>query len=233
MSNAPSTVNGVKRSEEDLQFQASPPDTEQRILLEGISWGTFERLLEETGDQRNKRFSYCDGILEIMVPLVGHEEPLRLFEHFVAAIIDELGLEMRSLGSLTMKNPQQKKGLEPDCCFYIQNEQVVRGVESLDFDIHPPPDLVIEVDNSNTSLDKFPIYVALKIPEIWRLRYGQLKIYRLDPDHEEYEEKDDSLAFQSLPVQMLPQFIERAKIIGQRAAVQELAKEVRQCLKEA
>ena len=57
-----------------------------------------------------------------MVPLAGHKEPTRLFDQFLAAIIDELELEFRSLGSLTMKNPQQRMGLEPDCCFYIANE---------------------------------------------------------------------------------------------------------------
>lgn len=230
MSNTLPTVNNVTPQQGDSLKVASPPATEQRVLLEGISWETFERLLEETSDQRNQRFSYCDGLLEIMVPLVGHEEPIRLFEHFVGAIIDELGLEMRSLGSLTMKSPQQHKGLEPDCCFYIQHEAVVRGVESLDFEVHPPPDLVIEVDNSQSSLNKFPIYVALHIPEIWRLRHGQLTVYHLDSTNLEYNEHQDSLSFPNLPVHILPRFIERAKTIGQRAAVRELTNEIRQFL---
>jgi Uma2 family endonuclease len=203
--------------------------TEIRILLEGISWGTFERLLEETGDQRKQRFAYRDGLLEIMVPLAGHEEPTRLLDDFVAVFVDELGLELRKLGSLTLKNPAQRKGLEPYCCFYIQNEAVVRGVDTLDFAVHPPPDLVVEVDNG-PSLSKFPIYVALKIPEIWRLRGGELTIYQLNAQQAKYEAQDKSLAFPQLPVQELPKFMERAKKIGQRAAVRELAKRVRQVL---
>ncbi|PZD72819.1 hypothetical protein C1752_03185 [Acaryochloris thomasi RCC1774] len=209
---------------------AAPLTTEIRVLLEGVSWETFEQLLEETGDQRHQRFAYRDGLLEIMVPLAGHEEPIRLFDQLLAAIIDELELEFRSLGSLTMKNPKQKKGLEPDCCFYIQNEAVVRGVDALDFEVHPPPDLVIEVDNSNSSLNKFPIYTALKVPEIWRLRYGSMTIYHLNAEQSEYKTQDKSLAFSQLPVQELPQFVEQAKKIGQRAAVRELAKRVRQVL---
>lgn len=204
--------------------------TETRILLEGVSWETYEKLLEETGEERHQRFAYRDRILEIMVPLAGHEKPTRLFEHFLGAIIDELELELLSLGSLTMKNPQQKKGLEPDCCFYIQNETVVRGVDVLDFEIHPPPDLVIEVDNSNASLNKFPIYVALKIPEIWRLRHGRLTIYHFDAQQLEYGSNDQSLAFPMLPVKELPRFIERANGVGQRSAVRELVQRVRQVL---
>jgi Uma2 family endonuclease len=209
------------------------PETETRILLEGVSWETFERLLVETGDNRNKRFAYCDGVLEIMAPLEEHEESIRLFDQFVTVFIDTLGLEYRSLGSLTMKNPEQRKGLEPDCCFYIQNESVVRGVKKLDFKIHPPPDLAIEVDNSSSSLNKLPIYLALKIPELWRLRRGTLTIYQLNEVQSAYVEVEQSLAFPQMPVQSLPQFIERANVIGQRAAARELSTQVATLLADA
>lgn len=210
--------------------QPTYPETEMRILLEGVSWDTFERLLTETGDNRNTRFAYDDGVLEIMAPLEGHEESTRLSDDFVTVFVDALGLELRKLGSLTMKNPQQRKGLEPDSCFYIQHEAVVRGVAKLDFEIHPPPDLVVEVDNSRSSLSKFPIYIALKIPEIWRLRRGQLTIYHLNEAQSDYVEAEESLAFPQLPIQELPQFIDRAATIGQRAAVRELAARVQQVL---
>ncbi|MEM1254387.1 MAG: Uma2 family endonuclease [Cyanobacteria bacterium P01_H01_bin.21] len=205
---------------------------ETRVLLKGVSWETYERLLVEIGDSRNQQLAYRDGILEIMVPLAGHEEPTRLFDDFVAVFVDELGLELRKLGSLTMKDPQQQMGLEPDCCFYIANESVVRGIDTLDFSVHPPPDLVVEVDNSSLSLGKLPIYQALRIPEIWRLRQGELMILQLDAEQSGYVETDKSLVFPQLPVRELPLFIERAKVIGQRAAVRELAERVRQALAE-
>lgn len=206
--------------------------TETRIVLEGVSWDTYERLLQDTGETRHQKFAYCDGCLEIMVPLEGHEEPTRMFDQFLAVIVDELELEFRNLGSLTMKNPEQQKGLEPDCCFYIQHEADVRGVEPLDFEIHPPPDLVIEVDNSHSSLNKFPIYSALKIPELWRLHRNVLTIYQLNAQQSEYEQTTQSLAFPQLPICELTQFIEQAKKIGQRSAVREWAKRVRRSLVE-
>lgn len=213
----------------------SPPDspTETRILLEGVSWETYERLLAETGCDRHPRFAYRDGWLEIMVPLPDHERPTRLFEHFVGAMVDAVGLELLSLGSLTMKRSEQRKGLEPDCCFYIQNEAAVRELDRLDFEIHPPPDLVVEVDNSSGSLDKFPIYVALKVPEIWRLRGGVLLIHLLNDEQTGYGEVERSLAFPQLPVQELPLFMARAKGVGQRAAVRELAQRLRQVLSQS
>ena len=215
------------------QVGASPvaeAPTETRILLEGVSWETYERLLVETGESRNQRFAYDSGILEVMVPLPEHEEPTRLFEHFMGAMVDALGLELLSLGSLTMKRSEQRKGLEPDCCFYIQNEAAVRGLRKLDFEVHPPPDLVVEVDNSSGSLDKFPIYVVLKVPEIWRLRDGVLRIYLLNGEQTGYEESEQSLAFPQMPVRELPLWIERSREVGQRAALRELSAKVQEQL---
>jgi Uma2 family endonuclease len=38
------------------------------------------------------------------------------------------------------------EGVEPDECYYINNEATVRGRSKLDFETDPPPDLAIEID---------------------------------------------------------------------------------------
>lgn len=200
-------------------LEISSTTTGTRTILTGISWDTYERLLTETGAEHHQRFAYDNEQLEIRVPLASHEEPTRLLDDFVAVLVDALGIELRKLGSLTLKNTQQQKGLEPDCCFYIQNEAKVRGVDTLDFSVHPPPDLVVEVDNTSQSLDKFPIYVALKVPEIWRLRNNTLMIYGLDTQSQAYKAQSESIAFPGLPITEIPQFILKAKQDGQRSAI--------------
>ncbi|WP_299402294.1 Uma2 family endonuclease [Acaryochloris sp. IP29b_bin.148] len=206
--------------------------TETRTVLIGVSWDTYERLLTETGAARHQRFAYNNERLEIMVPLASHEEPTRLLDDFVAVLVDTLGIELRKLGSLTLKNTQQQKGLEPDCCFYIQNEAEVRGIDTLDFAVHPPPDLVVEVDNTSQSLDKFPIYVALKVPEIWRLRHNTLMIYGLDPQEQAYKAQSESIAFPGLPITDIPQFILMAKQDGQRSAIRAFRQAVQDAQKD-
>lgn len=37
-------------------------------------------------------------------------------------------------------------------CYYIQNEQAVRGKAEIDLTTDPPPDLAIEVDNTSSSI---------------------------------------------------------------------------------
>src|ERR671936_242335 len=49
--------------------------------------------------------------------------------------------------------------------FNVQHAAAVRGQNVIDLDVDPPPDMIIEIDISHPSLDKFPIYAALGVPE--------------------------------------------------------------------
>lgn len=157
----------------------SSTGAEQRTVLHNISWETFEALLRETGSGRGSRFAYEDGTLEIMAPLFAHENLKIQFGRFIVVIVEELEIELKSAGSTTIKKEDFKKGIEPDNCYYIQNELAVRGKKTLDFETDPPPDLAIEIDITSSSVDKFSIYSALKVPEIWRYNGSKLKFYEL------------------------------------------------------
>ena len=67
--------------------------------------------------------------------------------------------------STTFKAKAKKAGLEPDDCFYIQNNVAMRGIRKLNMAIDPPPDLAIKVDV--TSKTKFDVYRVLGVPELW------------------------------------------------------------------
>ena len=71
-----------------------------------------------------------------------------------------------------------KRGFEPDASFYIQHAAAGHGHTAIDLDVDPPPDVIIEIDLSHPSLDKFPIYAALGVPEVWRYAEQQVHIYR-------------------------------------------------------
>src|SRR5204863_3892315 len=58
--------------------------------------------------------------------------------------------------------------LEPDECYYVANEPLVRDKLHLDLAVDPPPDLAIEVEISRDSLNRHRIYAALGVPELWR-----------------------------------------------------------------
>ncbi len=188
---------------------ATSTGSEQRTVLHNISWDTFEALLRETGSDRGSRFAYEDGTLEIMTPLFEHENPKCNFGNFIIALAEELEIEIKSAGSTTIKKEDLKKGIEPDNCYYIQNELAVRGRETLDFETDPPPDLAIEIDITSSSVNKFSIYSALKVPEIWRYNGSKLKFYELI--NNKYVERDFSIAFPLVLASDINNFIEQSK----------------------
>jgi len=207
-----------------IKQQTTP---ENRVILKGVSWSTFKALLADVGDDRAWRIAYDEGVLEIRMPLEEHEEPKRLIESFVEAIVDELEIELRSLGSLTLEREDLTRAVEPDSCFYIQNESLVRG-RNINLPNDPPPDLAIESDYTNSSVNKFTIYAAIGVPEIWRYRRESLQVYHLVDG--KYEVCDRSLAFPFLPVAEIPGFIEQSRTIGQRAAVRLFRERIREIL---
>ncbi|MCU0546648.1 MAG: Uma2 family endonuclease [Oscillatoriaceae cyanobacterium Prado104] len=200
---------------------------ENRVILKGVSWQTFKALLADVGDDRAWRIAYDRGVLEIRMPLEEHEEPKRLIESFVEAIVDELEIELRSLGSLTLEREELTRAVEPDSCFYIQNEALVRG-RNINLLNDPPPDLAIESDYTSSSINKFVLYAAIGVPELWRYRRQSLQVYQLVDG--EYEKCDRSLAFPFLPVAEIPSFIEQSRTIGQRAAVRLFRQRIREIL---
>ena len=208
-----------------LQGQETP--AEARVLLAGVSWQTFKALLADIGDNRACRFAYDQGILEIRMPLTEHEEPKILIACFVTTLADELEIEIRQLGALLLEREDLKRAVEPDTCFYIQNEALVRG-KNLDLANDPPPDLVVEIDYTSRSLNKFEIYSSLGVPEFWRYENQQLYVYQLTD--KKYNLCDQNLAFPFLPIADIPDLIEQSKIMGQRAAVRLFRTRIREIL---
>ncbi|WP_199192094.1 Uma2 family endonuclease [Chlorogloea sp. CCALA 695] len=152
---------------------------EQRTILQNISWETFETLLAETGEHRGSRFAYECGILEIMSPLIEHESYKSIFGSLVIVLAEELGIEIKSAGSTTLKLKSANRGIEPDNCYYIQNELAFRGKQTLDLSTDLPPDLAIEIDITSTSVNKLEIYPYLGVPEIWIYNGRVLQFYHL------------------------------------------------------
>lgn len=188
---------------------------EQRTILKNISWPTFEAILRDTGEDRGWRFAYDQGTLEIMAPLFEHENPKIQLDRLIVILAEELGIEIKSAGSMTLKREDLKKGIEPDNCYYIQNESALRGRQTLDLKTDLPPDLAVEIDITSSSVNKFGIYSALGIPELWKYNGRVLKFYQLLEGN--YVEREFSLAFTLVSVTEIAAFVEQSKTAGEIA----------------
>lgn len=163
------------------------------LTQHGVGWDEYEELLNVMGETRALRVSYDDGTLHIMSPSSKHEKLARLIEQLVGLLSLRLRIRVLYYGSSTMKKLRKQKGVEPDACFYVQNAILVGTKDEIDFNVDPPPDVVVEIDLHHESLSKFPIYAALGVPEIWRYDGDSLTIYQLRDGQYVASEASESL----------------------------------------
>ncbi|MFN6512908.1 MAG: Uma2 family endonuclease [Nostoc sp. CreGUA01] len=187
-----------------------------QLLIKGISWPVYKNILAELGENRSSRISYSQGMMEIMAPLPEHEVGKVLIGDLIKVLLEELDIEFWSLGSTTFDQEKMDAGVEPDDCFYIENEAAVRGKDRIDLTVDPPPDLAIEIDI--TSRTRFNNYQLLGVPELWRWNGNKLEINILV--HGKYVESNNSLIFPNLPIsQVISEYLKRCKNDGRNATM--------------
>ena len=175
------------------------------VVLPNISWQTYQAMLDDIGDRSSVRLVYDLGVLEIRMPSDIHEAINRLLARIVGVLAEELDLPLKEFGSVTLNRSDIKKGAEPDSSFYIQNADRIQG-NRIDISIDPPPDLIIEVDITNSSARSFAVYQQLGIPEVWRFANDSVKIFQLQD--REYIECEFSSIFAMISGDILGRFLQ-------------------------
>ncbi len=196
---------------------AAQPET--RVVVPNIAWDIFESLA--ASDCPGTRFAYDNGLLEIMSPSIEHEWFHRIWGQIVEAITEELNIPRLSAGSTTLKLQLERRGIEPDECYYLVHEAQMRGKRELDLSVDPPPDLAIEVDISRSSLDKLGIYAEVGVPEVWLYDGESLRVHRLQADGT-YAQQDSSPAFPFLDLKEIQRFMERFEQLGETGWIRAL-----------
>jgi Uma2 family endonuclease len=197
---------------------------DNHLVLEGVSWETYESLLrdfEATGQR--KRVTYDDGRMVIVSPLFKHELWKSLLGQFVEAICDQRDIPIITAGSTTWKRKRKKKGLEPDECFYIQHEKVMRGRLEVDLKKDPPPDLAIEVDLRAYLMNKLNVYAGLGIPEAWGYDGFELGMFVLQKNGE-YQQVNRSAALPFLTPADLKRFLDLFTQMDQNSILRAVSK---------
>ncbi len=183
--------------------------TDRTVVLPHVSWETYQRLLADDEGRRVPRLTYDRGVLEVVSPSFGHErdgETLALLVEIVAAVCV---IEVLGVGSMTYQRQDLQRGFEPDASFYIQHAGHLRGRRRIDPAVDPPPDLVIEIDASRSSLDKLALYAAAGVSEVWRHNEGHMVIHVLD--HGTYREAAVSRALPVLTSDVLTRFLAESR----------------------
>lgn len=187
---------------------------EEHIVLRGVSWRIYEALMEEHESRSAPRFTFNQGCLEIYMPSQKHEKKAEFLGDIVKTVTEEREIEILSIRSTTFKKDDLEKGVEPDGCFYLQSYDKVFGMEKINLEQFPP-DLVIEVDIFSPSINRFPIYAAFKVPEIWRYADNNVKIHLFDG--KKYLESTTSRALPKVTSELLTQFLAESETLKRSA----------------
>jgi Uma2 family endonuclease len=196
------------------------------MTISGLTWKTYEALLQELGEDRPTRIAYGWGVLEIRMPGEPHEVVNRLLAKIITMLAMELGMEANDFGSVTLNREKLDRSIEPDTCFYIQNASKGQGMEGNASEILPP-DLVLEVDIASSSASKMSIYKAIGVPEVWLYRRNTLTIQLLQEGQP--RTVAHSRAFPMVSVEQLNQWIKMRNIETDLSVLRDVQRFCRGC----
>lgn len=131
----------------------------------------------------------------------------------------ESGFNIKSMAATTLRRHDLYKRAEPDRCYYIQNEALVRG-RTVDLEKDPPPDLVIEVDITHTAINKSSLYAVMGVFEFWRYVGKTLSIFQLIQS--QYKEVEVSPTFPWVPKAIFYRYLDQCKRDGEIPALNDL-----------
>jgi len=177
---------------------------EHRVLLDSVSWQTYSALVAES-EHAGRRMTYDQGTLEIMSPLMPHESGKRMLGRMIEMFTLLRGIEIRSSASTTFRRTDLKRGFEADESYYIQFAAHIRSKREIDLSIDPPPDLVVEVEITRSSIDKLRLFASMGIPEVWRYNGESLWIGSLREDS--YIETQFSQVLPEFPLELASELL--------------------------
>lgn len=182
-----------------------------RFVFDGVDWSDYSRLLRVFERQR-LRTTYDDGVFEIMSPSSEHEFFKGILCRMVEVCAEETKSRLIHAGSMTLRLPRKRRGLEPDECFWIAQAAAVSGRLHIDPATDPPPDLAVEVDITSHVLDRLSVYASLGVRELWRRTRNDFAFLVLDASGE-YRAAETSPSFAWLKSEFVKQHL--AQYTGQ------------------
>lgn len=197
---------------------------EQRVVLSSVSWTTYLALSRES-EQSHGRMTYDQGVLEIMSPLLSHESAKRVLGRMIERFTEYHGIDIRSSASTTFRRSDLLRGFEADESYYLENAAQIRGKDEIDLSVDPPPDLVVEIEMTRSSLNKRVLFASMGVPEVWRYDGAVLSVAALQ--QHAYADVTHSRVLPNFPIPLAEDLLavrsEQSETVLIRQFVQQLA----------
>lgn len=154
---------------EQLKDHDDTPVEDKLVVLKGLSWADYRRMLDVRGERPFPRFAFRRGELEIMTPSRTHESIKSRIGLLIAVWCEVKGVEFSSYGSWTLADERAEQAIEPGECYVFGAVAEPRR-----------PDLAIEVVWTAGGMAKLDIYATLGVAEVWFWRRGHITIHLLE-----------------------------------------------------
>jgi Uma2 family endonuclease len=165
------------------------------LVVSGVEWEQFLTLETAFADIEGIRFTYLDGVLEIMPVSDEHEDVKSTLRVLLEAYLRHAGIRFYVRGNPTLGDKNLGARKEPDESYNFGSKKLI-------------PDLAIEVVITSGGIDKLQIYQRLGVPEVWFWQDGNLSIYCLNPNlTDKYERSLRSQLLPNLDLDLLIRFI--------------------------
>ncbi len=190
--------------ESDVQPEIKPEIQPQKIeltdapvmLFSGLTWREF-RVVEQLLDRSGYRFSFLDGVLEILkMPKELHETTKKRIAGLLEMYLLMAGFDFSPTGSMSLESEPDQAKREPDESYRLKPG---RG----------RPDLAIEVVVTSGGINKLELYKRLKISEVWFWEDGVLDLHHLrqEGDMLRYEKILQSEEVPGIDLELLKQCV--------------------------
>lgn len=196
----------------DLQEILADVTPENPMVLYGVSWEDYIEFTKATLDETDLEITYNRGVLKASMGIgFRHENLSRFLERLMTLVTMHLRQNIISTGSMTITSNKVRKGADPDESYYVQNAHRASFKRQLfDDETDTPPDIVVEIDETHKSDDKFEIYAAFGIKEFWLYDEEVLRIFEL-AETGEYLLSEKSIALPILTAKVLTEFLNRSQ----------------------
>ncbi len=134
------------------------------LLIYDVTWNQLETIETSFQEIGCIRFTYLDGVLQIMNLSLEHEETKFIIDALLTAYMRVKGIRFYGRGSTTIGNKTMGGKKEPDQSYNIHYKKAI-------------PDLVIEVVVSSGGINTLDLYQRIGIPEVWFWEDGVLSVY--------------------------------------------------------
>jgi Uma2 family endonuclease len=189
-------------SESEMALAAAQPLDEpgqgdQRVVFRGIGWTGYEALLRIQAEKSRPQLLYLDGNVLLMSPSHIHGRLDDRLGMFVRLVVEELEIPCIPTPETTFHRQDLQAGVQPDDSFYLANLGPIAakdGMENIDLNIDPPPDLVIEVVHAHSAKFALEVLRRIGVPEVWVGKPTGLQILLLSEEGH-YVESDNSKSF--------------------------------------